>query len=199
MAGADQGNPVARVYAESLIRLAAEQGLEDEVRDELEALAGIVDTDGALANFLDSPLIEDEAKRATLEDALRGRASDLVVDTLQVMRRKGRLGLLRAVAHAYRELWTARRNRVDVRVVSAVALSDELRGLLERALAKRTGREPVLIEKVEPGLLGGLVISIGDDKIDSSVATGLERVHGDLLARASRELLEQKSYVTNTD
>lgn len=199
MAGADQGNPVARVYAESLIRLAAEQGLEDEVRDELEALAGIIDTDGALANFLDSPLIEDEAKRATLEDALRGRASDLVVDTLQVMRRKGRLGLLRAAAHSYRELWTARRNRVDVRVVSAVALSDELRGLLERALAKRTGREPVLIEKVEPGLLGGLVISIGDDKIDSSVATGLERVHGDLLARASRELLEQKSYVTNTD
>jgi F-type H+-transporting ATPase subunit delta len=199
MAGTDQAHPVARVYAESLIRLAAEQGREDEVRDELEALAGIVDADGALARFLDSPLVEDEAKRTTLEDALRGRASDLVVDTLQVMRRKGRLGLLRTVAQAYRELWTARRNRVEVGVVSAVALTDELRGLLERALAKRTGHEPVLIERVEPGLLGGLVISIGDDKIDSSVASGLERVHGDLLARASRELLEEKSYVTNTD
>jgi F-type H+-transporting ATPase subunit delta len=199
MAGADLENPVARVYAESLIRLAAEDRREDEVRDELEALAGVVDSAPALARFLESPLVEDQAKRATLEDALRGRVSDLVVDGLQVMRRKGRLGLLRAVAHAYRELWIERRNRVEVRVTSAVALSDELRARLVQALARRTGREPMLVERVDPELLGGLVVSIGDDKIDSSVATRLERMHGDLLARASRELLEEKSYVTDTD
>jgi F-type H+-transporting ATPase subunit delta len=115
-----------------------------------------------------------------------------------VLRQKGRLGLLRAVAIAYRGEWLRRRHRVEVQVASAVPLSEALRAELVLAAASRTGREPVLVEHVDPALLGGLVVRIGDDKFDSSVARELGRLREILLDRASRELHAGKSYFAET-
>ena len=197
MAGAREKDlAVARVWADSLFALAAESGSEDELLGELEGLVELLDRQPTLANLLESPAIDTEAKRALLEKALRGRSSDLLVDALQVMRRKGRLVLLRAVAQTYRAEWLARRHKVEVRVTSAVALSEALREALRLAAAERTNRQPILVERVDPELLGGLVVAIGDEKIDCSVSTELEKMQVALLDRASRELLSGKSYFT---
>jgi len=187
---------VARVWADAIFTLAAAAQREDELLDELAALADLLDREGDLDRMLATPLVDDESKRALLEKALRGNASDILVDALQVLRRKGRLGLLRAVAAAYREEWMRRRNRIEVKITSAVALSDDVRQEIRLAAAERTNQHPVLIERVNPKLLGGLVVEIGDDKFDSSVARSLARLEEQLLARASRELLSGKSYFT---
>ncbi|MGH7336734.1 MAG: ATP synthase F1 subunit delta [Myxococcota bacterium] len=187
---------VARVWADALVELAAAAKSEDELLDELTSLVELLDGNADLDRMLSSPLVDDEAKRALLEKALRGRASDLLVDALQVLRRKGRLGLVRAVATAYREEWMRRRNRVEVKVTSAIALSDDVRQEIRLAAAERTNQHPVLVERVDPALLGGLVVEIGDDKFDSSVARSLARLEEALLARASSELLSGKSYFT---
>lgn len=197
MAGAREKDlAVARVWADSLFALAAESGREDELLGELEGLVELLDRQPVLETLLASPAIDTEAKRVLLESALRGRASDLLVDALQVMRRKGRLILLRAVAQSYRSEWLERRHKVEVRVTSAVALSEPLREALRLAAAERTNRQPILVERVDPELLGGLVVAIGDEKIDSSVASELEAMKVALLDRASRELLSGKSYFT---
>ncbi|HSM15010.1 MAG TPA: ATP synthase F1 subunit delta [Thermoanaerobaculia bacterium] len=200
MAGAtDKQRPIARVYAEAIGALAAEQDLEDRVLEELEGLVAAVDASPELEAFLASPLVEDEAQRSALDQALRGRLSDLVVDALQVMRRKGRLVLVRAVARAYRELWMKRRHRVEVRVVSAVPLGEELRAALVETVGSRIGRQPVLVESVDAGVLGGLVVSVDDYRFDASVAARLARLQGALLERTAHELISEKSYVTNSD
>ena len=191
--------PVAQVYAESMHDLASASNQVDELQAELEGVVAVLDADPRLEAFLASPLVDLDARRAALERALRGRASDLLVDALQVMRRKGRLGLVRAVASAYRRIWMDRKNRIEARVASAVPLGEELRAELVRAVARRTGREPVLVERVDPTLLGGLVVSIGDDKVDSTVARSLARLGARLMARASDELVSDKSYVTNSE
>ena len=198
-AALDKQAPIARVYAQSIGAIAADQGCEDEILEELDGLVGALDAAPGLEAFLASPLVEDDAKRTVVERALRGRASDLLVDALQVMRRKGRLDLVRALARAYRELWMKRRNRVEVRVASAVALSEELRAELAVAVGARIGKEPVLVESVDPSLLGGLIVSVGDDRFESSVASGIARLQADLLARAARELISAESYVTNSE
>lgn len=192
---------VARIWADSIVALASEKtaaaaGREDELLEELDGLVELLDHERDLDALLSSPLVDDQAKRLLIEKALRGRASDLLVDTLQVLRRKGRLGLVRAIAHAYRVEWMRRRNRVEVRVTTAVPLGDDLRQEIRLAAAERTNQHPVLIERVDPKLLGGLVVEIGDDKFDSSVSRELERLRETLLARASRELLSGKSYFT---
>lgn len=196
--GIERQAGVAAVWADAVVRLAAETGREDELRAELEGLVALLDREGDLEALLASPIVDDEAKRQLLERALRGRASDLLVDALQVMRRKGRLDLLRAVASAYRTEWLRRRNRVEVQVTSAVPLDETLREEVRRAAARRSGREPVLVEKVDPHLLGGLVVRIGDDKFDGSVARELDRLEESLLERASRELQAGTSYFEET-
>ena len=186
---------LARVYGDALLALAAARGEEDEVWESLEGLARAIEEQPDFELFLDSPLVDDAEKQAFLERLLRGRTPDLLVDGLQVVRRKGRLGLLRAIARAYREAWMRLRKKVEVEVVTAVPLAEELRRTIAAAASRRSGREAVLRERVEPDLLGGLVVKIGDEKFDASVARELAVVEQRLLARASAEILSGKEYM----
>lgn len=191
-----QSLAVAAVYSDALIALAAESGQEAALLEELEALVGLLDTVPEFEEFLSSPLIEPEAQQAVLETALRGKASDLLVDGLQIVRSKGRLGILRAIAASYRAHWLRRQGRVEVRVATAVPLTAELRAALAAAAQRATGKIADLQESVNPSLLGGMVVRIGDQKLDRSVAAGVERLGAALMERAAAELLSDKSYLT---
>ena len=84
---------LARVYCDALLSLAAARGEEDEVWESLAGMARAIEEQPDFELFLDSPLVDDAEKQAFLERLLRGRTPDLLVDGLQVVRRKGRLGL----------------------------------------------------------------------------------------------------------
>jgi len=94
---------VARVYARAMLDLAAAQGQEDELLAELQELGRAIENDPELATFLASPLVSSEARAEVLEKVFRRRASDLLVDALEVINHHGRLGLLPAIAAAYRD------------------------------------------------------------------------------------------------
>jgi len=183
----DRQLAVARVYAESLLALAEEAGRGDDVLEELDGIVALQDKDEDLAAFFASPLVDETARRETVEKSLRGEASDLVVDTLQVMNGKGRLDLVPALAAAYRAALDALRGRVDVSVSSAVPLSDALKEELLGTLRRVTGREVRLDETVDADLLGGIIVSLGDRKIDYSLATDLRQLDDQLRDRATRE------------
>ncbi len=195
-ASRDKELSLARVYAEAM--LAAAAGREQAFVDDLEALTSLLDSEPGFEAVLANPLIDSAGKRALIDKALRGQLSETLVDGLQVMRRKGRLHLVRELAEVVRAIWLERQGKVEVRVASAVALTPALREELSRAVGARLGKRPVLVERVDPRLLGGLVVRAGDAKIDSSVASAVARIEADLLSRASIELHSGKSYVTNS-
>jgi F-type H+-transporting ATPase subunit delta len=195
-ASQDKELALSRVYAEAM--LAAAAGREQEFVDGLEALIGLLDREPGFEAVLANPLIDSTGKRELIDKALGGQLSDVLVDGLQVMRRKGRLDLLRELALSVHEIWLARQGKIEVEVASAVPLSPALREEFVRAVGARLGKRPVLVERIDPRLLGGLVVRAGDAKIDSSVATTLKRIEVDLLSRASTELHSGKSYVTNS-
>jgi F-type H+-transporting ATPase subunit delta len=184
----DRQLAVARVYAESLFALAEERGAADATLIELESLAGLLESDSDLTAFFSSPLVDQEARRAVLDKSLGDRASELVVATLQVMNNKDRLGLLEALAVSYRRVLDERRGRVDVAVLTAAELTPALRDRLRATLERVTGREVRLAETVDPEALGGMVISVGDRKIDYSLATDLRQLDDKLRDRATREI-----------
>ena len=192
----DKQIAVARVWARALHVLAAEAGKDDEICAELEELVALAEAVPSMRELFDSPLVPDASKERLIEQILRGTLSDLLVDTLHIMRRKGRLDLVRALARVYREDWLKRKNHVEVRVATAVPLTDELRQELRLTAAERTNRHPILVEKVDPGLLGGIVITIGDHKFNGSVLKEIERFESIVLERATAELLSGKSYFT---
>jgi F-type H+-transporting ATPase subunit delta len=181
---------VARVYSDALMELAESQDAIEPLEEELQQLAAQVERDPDLRAFLESPLVATDQRRDALEHMFRGRLSDLLVDGLQVMNRKGRIGLLPEVAYAYHEALNERLGRVEVRVSTAVPLDEEQRRHIESTVASTLGKKPVLQESVDESLIGGIVFQIGDRKIDGSVATQLETLSEDLLTRASREHVE---------
>jgi F-type H+-transporting ATPase subunit delta len=193
----DHQGGVPQVYAEALLAVAEEQGVADEVLAELDGLADLVAKDRELETFLASPLIESEVRTRTLEKLLRGRASDLLVDALQVINRKSRLALLPEIAAAYRQEHRKLRGRVQVFVTSAVPLDDAMRASLREAAARFSGKTAELFERVDPGLLGGMVVRVGDERIDSSVKTKLRELGGALLRRASLEVQSGSRYVAS--
>jgi F-type H+-transporting ATPase subunit delta len=189
MASVDERSlALGRVYALAILALAEPQGQSAEVLEELAGLAQLLAGDADLELFFASPLIEEEAREEVIEKTFRGRASDLLVDALQVINRKGRLGQLRAIAEAYRLEYRGLHGMVDARVRTAVPLSPELRDRLRAAVARFTGKQPDLTEKVEPSLLGGMIVEVAGKKIDTSVSSRLSQLGAAFDRRASQEI-----------
>lgn len=196
MASVDENNrEIGRLYAEAILHVAEERGQSEELLEELNGLVEYLDGNPDLDRFLASPMIEAEPREQVIEQAFRGRASDLLLDSLLVVNRKGRLAALRAIATAYRAALRDLRGWVDIHVRTAVPLTPALRERLEGTLAGATGRKPTLIEKVDPAVIGGLVVEVEGRKIDASVASRLHDLSEALLARASREIHSGKAYV----
>lgn len=194
----DKELALAKVYAESVFALAEEKGAGDSLLEELTDLVAYLDKDPDLDRFLSSPMVDAEVRRAMIEKAFRGRASDLLVDTLQVLNRKERLPILRALAESYRIAHEERRGCVDVHVRTAAPLPDWLRARLTAAAERLAGRRPELIEEVDDSVIGGVVVQIGDRKIDASVATRLRHLAEALHERASHEIHSGRAYVEET-
>lgn len=192
----DKEIALANVYADAMLTLAESQGAADPLLEELRDLAGLLDKDAELETFFSSPMIDSAVRGRSLEKVFRGRASDLFVDAIQVLNRKGRLGMFRAIAEAYRNAHETLRGRVEVHVTTAVPLSETLRASLVNTARAHTGKEPTLIEKVDQSLIGGLVVRIGDTKLDMSVARRIDRLGQMLSERASQEVHGERSYVT---
>jgi F-type H+-transporting ATPase subunit delta len=194
----DRDMAVGRLYAEAMLALGEESGQSDALLEELKDLVASLDQNPKLGHFLASPLVDEEGRARVIEELFRGRSSDLLVDSLQVINRKGRLGQLRAIAEAYRTAHRDLRGWVDVHVRTAVPLSAALRARLADSIAAFTGKKPSLIEKTDPSLIGGMVVEVEGKKIDASVASRLRDLSATLLERAEREMHSGRAYVAES-
>jgi F-type H+-transporting ATPase subunit delta len=194
----DRDLAVGRLYAEAMLGLAEERGQSDALLDELKELVEFLDQNPKVEHFLASQMVDEEGRARVLDDLLRGQASDLLLDSLQVINRKGRLGQLRAIAESYRVALRDLRGWVDVHVRTAVALDDAQRTRLQDVLAASTGRKPTLFERIDPSLLGGIVVEVAGKKFDASVASRLHDLSEALLTRASREIHSGTAYVAES-
>lgn len=175
---------LARVYAEALLAAAEKESPRrpGEVGAELaEFVRGVV-SHPDVASFLTSPAVGRKAKTAAITSALKG-ASELLRGLVGVLTQNNRLDLLRGVAAAYQQLLDQRAGRVPVKVTAALELTDEERNRLAENLRAVLRREPVLNVLVDPDLLGGLVVQVGDTVIDTSVRSRLHSLRSILLAQ----------------
>ena len=195
----DRELALAGVYSNAMLELAEAGGQADKLRDELLDLAAYVEADAQFETFLSSPLVDAEERQQTIEKLFRGRYSDLFVDSLQVLSRKERLGLLPAVAETYRLGHEELRKRVEAHTRTAWPLTGKLRVRLKSVIAEHTGREVDLVETVDEDLLGGIVVRVGDEKFDMSVATQLGTLEKALTERASREIHRGRSFAEGAD
>lgn len=169
----DEQLRLGRAYAEALLPLAKQAELVGVVQEELRHAATLLVENHEFADWFTSPIIPVERKVACIEHAFRRRISDLTCDALCVITRRGRVGMLDSIARAFRERAEAEAGRRDVVVTSAVPLTDSSRAALRETLADRLGIEATLIERVDPKILGGLIVQAGEEVLDMSIRNEL--------------------------
>ena len=173
----DDAAEVIRAYAEALVN-AAEKGNEAEaVLGELDEInADVLLAHPQFATLLASPFVPAADKDRILAETLEGRALPTVLRFLRVLNRHGRLDLLASIARVGREIWDRRQNRRPVTIRSAVPLDEAQLASVTDAVAAYAGRPVQLTAKVDPELIGGLVVRLGSRMVDASLKTKLQNL-----------------------
>lgn len=179
---------VAEVYARSLLELATEKGGVDEIAEEFASLIATMNGDETFGRFMTSATIDPDDRGESLEKLFRGKMNDLLLGTLQVINARRRSEILPSVYQLYRHLVAERQGRIEIEVTSAEPLDATLAQRLRTQLSAYTGKDVVLLPEVDPEILGGLVIRIGDRQIDSSLRRKLQRLRADFSERAGKEI-----------
>jgi F-type H+-transporting ATPase subunit delta len=170
---------VARNYAETLLALAQRNGGAPAVQAFLDAaqeLAALLRGDARVRRFLETPRVGPAAKRQALRTALAGRAPEMFVRFVEIVVDKRRQALLPQIADAYSDLVDRQMGRTRVQVTLAAEGDPALRQEIARALEQKLGMAVVPTFSVDPSLIGGVVVRVGDQVMDGS------------LRRQSREL-----------
>jgi F-type H+-transporting ATPase subunit delta len=160
---------VSRNYAETLLALAKKANATDEWAALIHALANAVEQDGTLRRFLAAPQVSAADKNAVLGKGLAGRAPPMFVKFLQKLVSNRRQMLIPEVATEYGNLVDAAAGRVHARVTVARASSEEEQLAIAVQLSKALGKTVVPHVVVNPAILGGVVVRVGDTVMDGSV------------------------------
>ncbi len=171
---------VARRYAQAILELAVEHNNFDQWRGDLQTLSDVWRST-PVAVQLDDP---KRGRSRRMEDArglVQGRVNPLAVNLVLLLVQRGRAALVPAIAWQFERIERDREGRVTARVTSAIVLTDEQRANLRDQLGRRTGKIVDLEEKVDPAIMGGLVVRVGDELIDASIAERLRRIQAQLI------------------
>lgn len=193
--GAEQ---VGKTYAQALIGAASKAGVAEKV---VGQLATIVDEylrgSPALAAAFASPRIDTEEKVKVIDRIFGGDFEPLLVTFMKVMASRERLGYLSAVRDGAEAMFDEMSGRVLATISTAVPLSDDLRGKITQQLGNALSSNVRLRELVDPDLIGGMVIRVGDTVFDGSVANRLEKLSQKTAAGFSGALLNRFSELTS--
>ena len=187
MANTDQ-TTIAEVYARSLLELAMGRGESDTIDLEFAEFAALLKADPDFKAFVTARVIDPDQRRKSLDTMFQGRMSDLLLHALHVLNNKDRLEIVSEVQRLYHELTLKQQAIVEVHVSAAEPLSDVMRTRLQQLMESRTGRTVRLTERVESALLGGLIVRVGDEQIDMTVARQLRRFQETLLEHAQQHI-----------
>ena len=169
-------SPTALRYARALFALAEERGVTDAIGEELAALGELIAGNDELRRLIANPLIDAARQRAVFDALLnKAKASELLVNFVRVVTHNRRLALLPQMIAAYVHLQAEARGETAAEVTSAVALSAGQERKIAALLKEALGKEVRLESRVDPAILGGLVLRIGSRMIDASLRT---RLHG---------------------
>lgn len=177
------------VYAKALIGATEKSKTTDTVVQELDSL--VQDVLQRLPKYeatLSSPRVSFENKESLLDRAFRGKMSPQLLTFLKVLCRHGRFNAIRAVRQAAQKIVNELRGRVEVIVTTAEPMSSATRDLIVGKLKTALRRDIDLHTAVNPELLGGLMIRVGDTVYDGTLANELARLRNELVATASAQM-----------
>lgn len=166
---------VARRYAQAALELALEHNNLEEWRADMATLAETW-AQTRIALRLDDPKLGRTRRMEEARRLLQGHVNPLALNMVLLLVERGRTGMVPRIAEAFERLERERERRATAHVTSAIPLTDAQRENLRAGLSRRTEKTVDLTETVDPSIIGGLIVRIGDELIDASVAGRLRRI-----------------------
>lgn len=172
---------VARNYAEVLFALGERHGEQTAMGTALDELVTALNADARLRRFLETPKVELAAKKGVVEVALRGRVPALFLNFVRVVLERGRQRVLGEIAHEYHALVDERLGRLHVRVTLAREPDERLEREIAADLSRTLGKRVIPHVRVDPRIVGGIVVRYGDRVMDGSLRRRLVSLRHRLL------------------
>ena len=166
---------IAQVYARSLFEVAKEHDKLDVVREQLGEIADTIAEQHDLQVFFFSPYFSTEEKVEGLSRAMQD-ADESVVNFLDLLIEKHRMPALFRIRREFDALWEEENRLLPVQVTSAIELDESTVRQIGDAIGKQTGRRIELTSEVDPGILGGIVLRVGNSILDASIRNRLDRL-----------------------
>lgn len=166
---------IAQVYSRALFAVAKEQGKLDLVREQLGQFAEALEGNRDLAVFFFSPYFSTEEKKDGLHRALDG-ADPVVMNFLETLLERHRMPVIFRVRQQFERLWDEENRLLPVAVTSAVELDEATVKSIGERIGEQTGRRVELTSTVDPGILGGIVLRVGNSILDASIKHRLDQL-----------------------
>jgi len=184
---------VGEIYARALLGATENAGQTVAVLEELDAIVSEVFTQfPKLETVLGSLLVSHEEKAVVLDRVFAAQISRLLLNFLKVVARHGRLDCLRAIRHQARIVYEELRGNVRVRMTTATAVDPKQIDEIAAALSASLGQRPILENVVDPALIGGAILRIGDTVYDGSVANQLQSIRQQMIERSVHEIQSRR-------
>ena len=171
---------IAEVYARSLFEVAKEHDVLDRVHDELGEFAEALDGDRTLQVFLFSPYFSSDEKRDGVKKVVSD-ADERIVNFLELLAERHRMPALFRIRREFDLLWAEENRLLPVTVTSAVELSKATVKQIGDRIAEQTDRKVDISSHVDPDILGGIVVQVGNSVLDASVRNRLEQLRRQVL------------------
>jgi F-type H+-transporting ATPase subunit delta len=171
-----------RLYAKALFEAAEDSGRVDAVQRDLGEFADAVEGSPELSAFLANPQVDPSAKVGVLGELSEG-SDELVHNFLRLIAAKGRAGQIPGIRDEFQALVDRAQGRVAVELTTAFELSDDEAASIVAQIEQSSGRKVEATRKVDPELVGGMILQAGSLRVDASVRGRLERLRHELATR----------------
>jgi F-type H+-transporting ATPase subunit delta len=185
MARIKHTSPLAGAWAASLLELANEQKLTEQIAQELAALRQILTANPHFHLYLADPAISENHHGETLKKIFGPQLSKLMMNFLGVLNQKNRLGILEEIADAYDDLLRQQEGKIEVDVTVAHKLTSDQLEEVRQKVSTALKKDAVVHQYVDDSIIGGLVLRVQDKLIDASVKSQLQSMKHQLLAAHS--------------
>ena len=166
---------IARVYADALFEAAEAKGNLDDVHSELDQFTDELDQSNDMRVFFFSPYFSSAEKREAISQAISGASPELV-NFLELLAEKHRMPAIFRIRRRFDDLWAKAKKRLEVTLTSAVELDSKIVEQVGEQIERQTDRSIDLTSEVDPEILGGLVLRVGNKVLDASLRSKLEKL-----------------------
>lgn len=167
---------IADRYAEAMLNIAEENNVLDFVKNDLPAIANTLRENKDFKDFLEHPLIPKSDKKDVLEKLFRDKFNPYVINLIKLLLDRNRIFIFCAISNSFIKQFNKKFNIITAEIITAINIDNDTKNLIQQRLASILSKQVEITTKLDPDIIGGVVIKVEDRIIDGSIKGRIESI-----------------------